>query len=118
MKIQENISLKAYNTFGIDVKAKFFAELESKKDILEALTFAKTAKKPILILGGGSNVLFTSNLDALVLKINISGIEQISQDKDKVILAAGAGVLWHDFVLYSLENNFSGIENQIGRAHV
>lgn len=111
MKIQENISLKAYNTFGIDVKAKFFAELESKKDILEALTFAKTAKKSIFILGGGSNVLFTSNLDALVLKINISGIEQISQEKDKVILAAGAGVLWHDFVLYSLENNFSGIEN-------
>lgn len=111
MKIQENISLKAFNTFGIDVKAKFFAEVESKNDIIEALTFAKTAKKPILILGGGSNVLFTSNLDALVLKINIRGIEQISQDKDKVILAAGAGVVWHDFVLYSLENNFGGIEN-------
>ncbi|GAB2991798.1 UDP-N-acetylmuramate dehydrogenase [Cyclobacterium sediminis] len=111
MKIQENISLKAFNTFGIDVKAKFFAEVESKNDIIEALTFAKTAKKPILILGGGSNVLFTSDLDALVLKVNIRGIEPISQDKDKVILAAGAGEMWHDFVLYSIENNLSGIEN-------
>lgn len=111
MKIQENISLKDYNTFGIAVKAKFFAEVISKENIIEALTFAKNAKKPVLILGGGSNVLFTSDLDALVLKINIRGIEQISQDKDKVILAAGAGVVWHDFVLYSLENNLTGIEN-------
>lgn len=111
MKIQENISLKAYNTFGIDVKAKFFAEIRSKEDILEALTFARNTGKPILILGGGSNMLFTADLDALVLKINILGIRPISQDNNKVILAAGAGVIWHDFVLYSLENNLAGIEN-------
>tara|TARA_R110002074_G_scaffold233096_1_gene404743 strand:- start:1894 stop:2934 length:1041 start_codon:yes stop_codon:yes gene_type:complete len=111
MKIQENISLKAYNTFGIDVKAKFFTEIRSKEDVLEAITFAKNAELPILILGGGSNVLFTSDLEALVLKINIEGIDQIKQVNNKVILAAGAGVIWHDFVLYSLEHNLAGIEN-------
>jgi len=111
MKIQENISLKAYNTFGIDVNASFFAEVENKEDILEALTFAKKTKKPILILGGGSNVLFTEDLDGLVLKINITGIEEIKSNDKTVLIEAGSGVNWHELVLYSLGKNLSGIEN-------
>ncbi|EPR69360.1 UDP-N-acetylmuramate dehydrogenase [Cyclobacterium qasimii] len=111
MKIQENISLKAYNTFGIDVNASFFAEVRSKDDILEALKFAKTKKVPILILGGGSNVLFTEELYALVLKINITGIKEIKSDDKTVLIEVGSGVIWHEFVLYSLEKGLSGIEN-------
>ncbi|WP_339717303.1 UDP-N-acetylmuramate dehydrogenase [Cyclobacterium amurskyense] len=111
MKIQENISLKAYNTFGIDVMASFFAEVESKEDILEALNFAKSKMKPILILGGGSNVLFTENLDALVLKVNILGIKEIKTNDKTVLIEAGSGVIWHELVLYSLDKGLSGIEN-------
>ncbi|WP_339922587.1 UDP-N-acetylmuramate dehydrogenase [uncultured Cyclobacterium sp.] len=111
MKIQENISLKAYNTFGIDVKASFFAEAISKEDILEALNFARIKKVPILILGGGSNVLFTEELNAMVLKINLTGIKEIKSCDKTVLLEVGSGVIWHEFVLHSLEKGLSGIEN-------
>jgi UDP-N-acetylmuramate dehydrogenase len=111
MKIKENISLKPFNTFGIDVRARYFAEIKSNEDIIRALAFAKNIKKKILILGGGSNVLFTEDLDALVLKINISGIRKLASKGENVLTEAGSGVLWHDFVLYSLKNGLSGIEN-------
>ena len=111
MKTKENISLRPYNTFGIDINARYFAEVKSKEDILEALAFAKKIKMKILVLGGGSNVLFTENLDALVLKINISGIRELESNDESAVIEAGSGVLWHDFVLCSLEKGLSGIEN-------
>jgi UDP-N-acetylmuramate dehydrogenase len=111
MKIEKDISLKPYNTFGIDVKAKFFSEIDSEKKLKEILSIDEYRHLPRLILGGGSNVLFTKDFDGLVLKISIPGIEIINEDEETVTIKAGAGVIWHKLVLFCIERNYGGIEN-------
>jgi len=111
MNIQENISLKAYNTFGFDKKAKFFAEAQNDQDVLDALQFAKNHDLDLFVLGGGSNILLTKDLDALVLKINIRGIEVVKESMQHVAVRVGAGEIWHDFVMQAIENNWAGVEN-------
>lgn len=108
-KISENISLRPYNTFGIDARAKYFAAF---KDLDELVAFsASDLELPTFILGGGSNILFTKDFDGLVLKNEISGIEKISEDDEYVYVKAGAGENWHRFVLYCIDRNWSGLEN-------
>ncbi|HDZ14854.1 hypothetical protein LCGC14_1058540 [marine sediment metagenome] len=109
MKIQENISLKAYNTFGISVKARYFLEINSVEELQNALKLENYPEK--FILSGGSNMLITSDIAALVLHINIKGIEIIAQDEDYVELKVMAGENWHNLVLYTLEHNYGGLEN-------
>ncbi|WP_317168806.1 UDP-N-acetylmuramate dehydrogenase [Cyclobacterium plantarum] len=111
MKIQENISLSAYNTFGINKKARFLCEAESREDVLYAFNQSRILNKPLFVLGGGSNILLLEDLDAVVLKINIQGIDSIREDGEQVILKVGAGVVWHDLVRYSIEMGLSGLEN-------
>lgn len=111
MPIQKNISLKSFNTFGIDAKAKFFAEINSKDDFLELIRGEELSKYDILILGGGSNVLFTQNFNGLVLKINTKGIELTQEDDEFVYIKAQAGEIWHNLVMYCVQNKFAGIEN-------
>ncbi len=115
MEIQENISLKLFNTFGIDVTAKQFARFRSVDELHELLAYnqAQTAnsKHQTLILGGGSNLLFTSNVDGLVLKNEIPGIREISEDAHHVYVQAGAGVNWHQFVLHCISKGWAGVEN-------
>ncbi|MCZ4242682.1 UDP-N-acetylmuramate dehydrogenase [Pedobacter punctiformis] len=108
--IQENISLKPYNSFGIDVKASFFAEIFSEND-LKALFESEIVKSNlILIMGGGSNMLFTKDFDGLVVKMSIKGISnEIAGETVKV--TAGAGEVWNDLVNYCVEHGFAGIEN-------
>jgi UDP-N-acetylmuramate dehydrogenase len=108
MQIQENFSLKKLNTFGIAATAKYFASFHSA-DALGEILANNPANK--LILGGGSNILFTKNFDGLVLKNEIIGIEKIKEDEQFVYVQAGAGVGWNDFVIYCIENNFAGAEN-------
>ena len=110
MNIQQNISLKPYNTFGIDVQAKHFASFHSIDELKELLNHKQTANHK-LILGGGSNILFTKNYDGLILKNDIKGIELIKEDDHYVYVRAGAGENWHQFVLYCLQYNFCGVEN-------
>jgi UDP-N-acetylmuramate dehydrogenase len=109
MQIQKNISLKKYNTFGIDVLAREFASFESAIDLMAILTPGSPLQT--LILGGGSNMLFTKNVDALVLKNDIKGIEKIREDDEYVYVKAGAGEEWHSFVLHCINNNWCGVEN-------
>lgn len=111
MNIQENISLKALNTFGIDKKARFFAEANSKEDVIEALKQAKINNWPVYILGGGSNILLTQDIEALVIKIDIKGKEVVREDEDHVWVKVGAGETWHEFVLYAISRQWAGIEN-------
>ncbi len=108
MNIQENISLKRYNTFGIEASAKYFASFTNIEELKECLEFKK---QPTLILGGGSNILFTKNFDGLVLKNEITGIEKVQEDDEFVYVKAGAGVNWHEFVLFCISNNYAGVEN-------
>ncbi|WP_339876933.1 UDP-N-acetylmuramate dehydrogenase [uncultured Algoriphagus sp.] len=111
MNILENISLKAYNTFGIDKSARFFTEAKSIDELKEALVWAKNQKIKALILGGGSNILLTQNLDTLVIKIEIEGIKIIGETDESYLVEVGAGVNWHQLVLTAIENNWAGIEN-------
>ncbi|APY11916.1 UDP-N-acetylenolpyruvoylglucosamine reductase [Seonamhaeicola sp. S2-3] len=109
MHIKQNISLKAYNTFGIDVNAKHFVSVSSIDELNKVITLENYPKK--LILGGGSNMLLTSDFDGLVIHINLKGIEIISKDQESVIIKANAGENWHNFVLWCLKHDFGGIEN-------
>ena len=109
MNIREDISLKLFNTFGIDAKAKRYIDIQSLDTLKNVL---KTEyNSPTFILGGGSNMLLTQDIDALVLHINLKGINIVETHKDYVIVEAQAGENWHDFVLYCIANDFGGIEN-------
>jgi len=107
--IAQNVSLKSYNTFGIDVKAKFFCDVSNVEELKPLL--AKHINNPIFILGGGSNMLLTKDIEALVLHVNLKGIEVISETEDKVLVKAMAGENWHQFVLWCLKHNYAGVEN-------
>lgn len=110
LQILENISLKPYNTFGIDVKARFFVEILNEKDLVELFGNDIAQSNALLILGGGSNILFTQNFEGLVVKISIKGIAQQIKG-DVVQVEAGAGEVWNDFVQYCVKNGFAGVEN-------
>ncbi len=111
MHIKNNISLKSFNTFGIDVYAKYFAEINSLEDFHEIRKELVYKNNKPLILGGGSNVLFTKNYEGLALKNNLKGIEIVKQDEDFVWVNAGAGENWHSFVLWCVSKNYGGLEN-------
>lgn len=113
MQIHENLSLKQYNTFGIDVKAKLFADFNSVAQLQEVLQYVHllSPRIPRMILGGGSNVLFTQNVLALVLKNGITGIELVKEDEQFVYVKVGAGVNWHSFVVHCVQQGWAGVEN-------
>ena len=109
MHIKQNISLKPYNTFGIDVIAKHFVSVSNINDLQDILSLTEYPKK--LILGGGSNILLTKDFDGLIIRNNIKGIKVISEDNDSAFIKCNAGENWHEFVLWCINNNFGGIEN-------
>jgi len=111
MNIHQNFSLKKYNTFGIDAYANYFAEFDSLYDLNDFFESGKNKEQPKLILGGGSNLLFTKNFDGIVLRNKISGIDIILEDENYVYVKAGAGENWHQFVLYCIKKYLAGIEN-------
>jgi UDP-N-acetylmuramate dehydrogenase len=110
---QENISLKKFNTFGIDVTARYFSSFSNIDQLKELLSPDSRLLTPDsrLILGGGSNILLTKNFDGLVLKNEVRGIELITEDEHYVYVRAGAGENWHRFVMYCLQRNWAGVEN-------
>ncbi|MFK7933095.1 MAG: UDP-N-acetylmuramate dehydrogenase [Saprospiraceae bacterium] len=105
---QANFSLKNYNTFGIDVAAKSFIEVNSVFELQELLV---ANRQPIMILGGGSNMLLTKDLEVLVVKNNILGRVVTEENESGVEVAIGGGENWHEIVLWTIENNWGGIEN-------
>lgn len=109
MNIQQNISLKSYNTFGIESEARYFVSVHTIEELQEALALPKYLKK--FLLGGGSNMLLTGPIDALVIHVNLKGIAIENQNQDFIELSCMAGENWHDFVLYCLDNNYGGLEN-------
>ena len=109
MKVAKNISLKAHNTFGLNVNAKQFIDVTSKNELIEVLTQYHNKKK--FVLGGGSNILLTKDIDALVIHMNNKGIEIIRKEDDYVFLKVQAGENWHELVLWCLDNDLGGLEN-------
>lgn len=108
--IEHNISLKPYNTFGIDVKAKSFGRFGSLDELKDLLRNRDT-ETPLFILGGGSNILLTKDLPFFVLKNEISGMEIVSETETSLVVKVGSGVEWHSFVRYTVEKGWGGIEN-------
>lgn len=112
---KENFSLKRYNTFGIDAAAQYFSTFKTVEQLEQCLEMekqkTKNRKRKTLILGGGSNILLSGNVEGFVLKNEIKGIEIVSEDDDDVYVKAGAGENWHQLVLYTIKNNLAGMEN-------
>ncbi|MEO6306200.1 MAG: UDP-N-acetylmuramate dehydrogenase, partial [Bacteroidia bacterium] len=111
LNIKENISLKPFNTFGIEAKGTYFVEINSIEDFLELISTDVYKNNPKLIIGGGSNILFTQNFNGIVIKNNLKGIEVVNETTDEIIVKASAGENWHEFVLWCIKNNFCGLEN-------
>ena len=110
-KIKENISLKPYNTFGLEASARYFIEVSDLEELKEVLKDPFLENKRKLFLGGGSNILLLNDFDGVVIKISFKGKEIIQDTEDYSVVKAGAGEIWHEFVLYCIDQNLSGIEN-------
>ncbi|MNB57896.1 UDP-N-acetylenolpyruvoylglucosamine reductase [compost metagenome] len=111
LQVQPQVSLKPFNSFGVDVRAQLFAEAHSDADVREALAYAVAHDVPLLVIGGGSNLLLTADIPALVLRMATRGIRVISDDGNRVVIEAEAGEPWHPFVQHTLAQGFSGLEN-------
>lgn len=109
MQIQSNFSLKPFNTFGIEAKAKNFVAVHSLDDLKTVL--AEHTAEPKFILGGGSNMLLTQDINALVIHIDLKGKRILKEDDDFVWVESMAGENWHEFVLWTIDQNFGGLEN-------
>lgn len=111
MKIEENYSLREYNTFAIDVRCKYFVSSDRERDFMELASTYELLPEKILILGGGSNFLFTEDFDGTVLYPRMSGIEKINEDEERVWVRVGSGETWDDFVAWTVEHGYGGVEN-------
>lgn len=110
IEIKSDYSLKEHNTFGVDVKAKYFVEIKTENDLLELFDLDIIEKNDYLVLGGGSNILFKNDYDGLVIYMNIGGIQLIKKE-NSIYAKSGAGVVWNDFVWYCIDRDLWGIEN-------
>jgi UDP-N-acetylmuramate dehydrogenase len=111
MLMLENVSLKSFNTFGVEASTKWFCQIKSVDDLRSVIDDKRFTSDNRLLLGGGSNVLFTRNWNGLVAKIELLGREVVKEDANFVWVKAGAGENWHQFVLWCLERNLAGLEN-------
>lgn len=111
LDIQREVSLKPFNTFGVDVRASLFAQAHSDDEVREALAYARAHGLPLLVIGGGSNLLLTGDVQALVLRMASRGIRIVREDCQEAIVEAQAGEPWHPFVQSCLELGLAGLEN-------
>lgn len=109
MKVEQNISLKPYNSFGIDVKAAYFAEFNNENEAVELLQ--EYGKYRPLILGGGSNILFKGNYEGIVLRNKIKGIRIVKENTTEAVIECGGGEVWNDLVNFAVSRNLGGLEN-------
>ena len=109
--MQDHISLKPYNTFGIEVFAEHFIKVECLVSLKEALLWAQRQNLPVLLLGGGSNMVLTQDVKGLVIHLAFLGREVIEEGGEAVVVEAKAGENWHRFVEWTLEQGFNGLEN-------
>ncbi|MDQ3277129.1 MAG: UDP-N-acetylmuramate dehydrogenase [Bacteroidota bacterium] len=111
MQIWENISLRPYNTFRIEAAARYFTAFQSVEELEEIMASRPYQDNASLVLGGGSNILLTRDVDGVVLKNDIGGIAVVQEDENHIYLKAGAGVNWHKLVMFCVENSYAGAEN-------
>lgn len=111
MVIEQNFSLRKYNTFALDVGAKYYVEINNEQDVLDFLNSGNFTSEKRFILGGGSNVLFLDDFDGVVINYTNRDIQIVSENREQVIIGVDAGRTWHKLVEFTLENGFYGLEN-------
>lgn len=111
IKIEENVNLKPYNTFGIEVHARYFCKISTEEQLQELLSKNVYKNERHLILGGGSNVLFTKDFDGLIIKVDLTGIQKQNETDGTIDIDVKSGERWHNLVLYCVHHNLGGIEN-------
>jgi len=111
VNIQRDVCLQHFHTFGVAVSARHFCEVSSREELREALDFGRAHALPVMILGGGSNVLFREDYPGLIIRMCLSGIQLVSSTGDAVEVRAEAGENWHGFVLHCLAQGWHGLEN-------
>ncbi|WP_265596656.1 UDP-N-acetylmuramate dehydrogenase [Acinetobacter sp. NIPH 298] len=111
MNVQQQVQLKHLNTLNLNAIASHYVQIHQPYDVIEALAFAEQQGLNVLVLSGGSNLLLPKQLQALVVHLNIQGIDLLAEDKNTVTVKVGAGQVWHDFVLYSTQQNWFGLQN-------
>jgi len=111
MKLHENYPLQDLTTFHAKVFAKYFTEFTSANELKEILSSPQIKDKPYMVLGGGSNVLFTGDYNGIIIRNAIKGFTVLGEDQETIYIKANAGEKWHDFVMYCVNNNYGGIEN-------
>ncbi len=111
MHIKNDFSLKGFNTFGINVRAKEFVLVKAHQDLFDLILKRDLTKEKFLMLGGGSNILFTKDFEGLLIKNEIVGIDFVHEDNQHIWIRVGAGMIWHEFVLYCIERGWGGLEN-------
>ena len=111
MLVQSNVSLRNLNTFGLDAEARYFINVQSVDELAAILRDPEWRDAPKFILGGGSNILLTQNIDALVIHPGIEGISVLEENEETVVLHVGAGEVWHDFVMHCVGKGYGGVEN-------
>lgn len=111
LQVRQGVSLKPYNSFAVEALASHFAEAESDQQVQQALAYAQAEQLPLLLLGGGSNLLLTRDVEALVLRMASRGIRVVEDDGERVLIEAEAGEPWHPFVQWTLAQGMAGLEN-------
>lgn len=111
MEVRENYSLKNYNTFGIDVKCRYFVESDTESEFLEFVSSYELKPEEIMVLGEGSNFLFTDDFDGTVFYPTMKGMEIVEENDEHVWVKVGAGEVWDDFVAWAVERGYGGVEN-------
>jgi len=111
MLVEKNIPLQAFNTFRIVAKASALAHITGEEDVRALLADPAWGQEPKFVLGGGSNIVLTGDVKPLVLKVEVRGIRVVGETAKAVIVEAGAGEGWHDFVTWTLDHNLPGMEN-------
>ena len=109
--IQKNVSLQPYNTFGVTAFTRYFININSQEDITQLIDWKNQHDLPFLLVGGGSNLLFKDDFPGLVAHIALKGKEIISEDNHATYLKIDAGEVWHDFVRWSIDQGYAGLEN-------
>ena len=110
MEVFRNGSLKKFNTFNVDEKAKVLVEINRVSDLFTFLS-KENQKDKMLVLGGGSNILFTKSYEGIIISLKNKGIELIDEDENNILVEISSGESWNDFVVWAVENNFGGVEN-------
>jgi len=111
MIVEQNVPLQAHNTFGIVAKARALVRVHGQDDVQQVLADPEHGPAPKFVLGGGSNIVITGDVKPVVLKVEVLGRRLVDESPRAFIVEAGAGENWHDFVTWTLEQGFDGLEN-------